>query len=83
MTQRVAARMSGRAPAAGEAAHVPPAPERRTMVRSDLVLRTGPHGRVRTGAQVPLLVDLAQLYVFDHRGRRICPAPDDLPGLDQ
>ncbi|MGA5423158.1 ABC transporter ATP-binding protein [Streptomyces lavendulocolor] len=83
MRQRVAARMSGRAPGAGEAAHVPPAPERRTMVRSDLVLRTGPHGRVRTGAQVPLLVDLAQLYVFDHRGRRICPAPDDLPGLDQ
>ncbi|MEU0719723.1 ABC transporter ATP-binding protein [Streptomyces lavendulocolor] len=83
MRQRVAARMSGGVPAAGEAAHVPPAPERRTMVRSDLVLRTGPHGRVRTGAQVPLLVDLAQLYVFDHRGRRICPAPDDLPGLDQ
>ncbi|MET9652602.1 MULTISPECIES: ABC transporter ATP-binding protein [unclassified Streptomyces] len=51
-------------------------------VRSDLVVRTGPHLRVRTGAQIPLLVDLAQLYVFDHAGHRICPAPDGLPGLE-
>ena len=41
-----------------------------------------PDLRLRTGAQVPLLVDLAHLYVFDHHGRRICPAPTDLPGLD-
>lgn len=48
----------------------------------DLVVRTGPGLRLRTGAQVPLLVDLAHLYVFDHHGRRICPAPAGLPGLD-
>ncbi|GAA2938564.1 ABC transporter ATP-binding protein [Streptomyces enissocaesilis] len=48
----------------------------------DLVVRTGPDTRLRSGTQVPLLVDLAHLYVFDHYGRRICPAPADLPGLD-
>ncbi|KUH36686.1 MULTISPECIES: ABC transporter ATP-binding protein [Streptomyces] len=57
-------------------------PDRRG-VRSDLVVRTGPQVRVRAGAQVPLLVDLAQLYVFDHAGRRICPAPDGLPDLEE
>ncbi|MEU0371004.1 ABC transporter ATP-binding protein [Streptomyces sp. NPDC006283] len=59
-----------------------PAREQRTLGASDLVVRTGPDLRLRTGAQVPLLVDLAHLYVFDHQGRRICPAPMDLPGLD-
>ncbi|WP_328539603.1 ABC transporter ATP-binding protein [Streptomyces sp. NBC_00344] len=58
-------------------------PDRRSMGASDLVVRTSPDLRVRTGAQVPLLVDLAHLYVFDNYGRRICPAPRDLPGLDQ
>ncbi|RDG34822.1 TOBE domain-containing protein, partial [Streptomyces corynorhini] len=58
------------------------APERAALTASDLVVRTGPDMRLRTGAQVPLLVDLAHLYVFDHLGRRICPAPRDLPGLD-
>jgi multiple sugar transport system ATP-binding protein len=38
--------------------------------------------RLRTGGQVPLLVDLAHLYVFDHQGRRIRPLPKDIPGLD-
>jgi multiple sugar transport system ATP-binding protein len=61
---------------------VPSARERRAGNPSDLVVRTGPDLRLRTGAQVPLLVDLAHLYVFDHLGRRICPAPADLPGLD-
>ncbi|WP_327237320.1 ABC transporter ATP-binding protein [Streptomyces sp. NBC_01317] len=56
--------------------------ERPALAASDLVVRTGPDLRLRTGAQVPLLVDLAHLYVFDHQGRRICPAPRDLPGLD-
>ncbi|UYQ61287.1 ABC transporter ATP-binding protein [Streptomyces peucetius] len=61
-----------------------PAPvhERQTADPSDIVVRTGPDLRLRTGAQVPLLVDLAHLYVFDHQGRRICPAPMDVPGLD-
>jgi multiple sugar transport system ATP-binding protein len=60
----------------------PVAAERPAVASSDLVVRTGPDVRLRTGAQVPLLVDLAHLYVFDHHGRRICPAPTDLPGLD-
>ncbi|MFI5755915.1 ABC transporter ATP-binding protein [Streptomyces sp. NPDC051569] len=58
------------------------APDRPAIAASDLVVRTGPDMKLRTGAQVPLLVDLAHLYVFDHYGRRICPAPRDLPGLD-
>jgi multiple sugar transport system ATP-binding protein len=57
-------------------------PDRPAITASDLVVRTSPDMRLRTGAQVPLLVDLAHLYVFDHQGRRICPAPRDLPGLD-
>ncbi|MGW7432339.1 ABC transporter ATP-binding protein [Streptomyces sp. NPDC054861] len=61
----------------------PASAERRVFGRSDLVVRTGPHVRVRVGAQIPLLVDLAQLYVFDHGGRRVCPAPDGLPGLEE
>jgi multiple sugar transport system ATP-binding protein len=31
---------------------------------------------------VPLLVDLAHLYVFDHAGQRICPAPSQAPRLE-
>ncbi|WP_328485014.1 ABC transporter ATP-binding protein [Streptomyces zaomyceticus] len=62
----------------------PDGPDRRARVHSDLVVRTGPGGRVaRVGAQVPLLVDLEQLYVFDRRGRRICPAPDAPATLDR
>lgn len=57
-------------------------PDRPTATASDLVVRTGPDMRLRTGGQVPLLVDLAHLYVFDHSGRRICPLPKDIPGLD-
>ncbi|MFI9581891.1 ABC transporter ATP-binding protein [Streptomyces sp. NPDC052236] len=60
----------------------PVAAERPAVAASDLVVRTGPDVRLRTGAQVPLLVDLAHLYVFNHLGQRICPAPADLPGLD-
>ncbi|MFF3210023.1 ABC transporter ATP-binding protein [Streptomyces sp. NPDC002886] len=60
-----------------------PAPERLGAVRSDLVVRTGPHVRVRVGAQIPLLVDLAQLYVFDHAGRRVSPAGDGLAPLER
>lgn len=57
-------------------------PDRPAVTASDLVVRTGPDMRLRTGGQVPLLVDLAHLYVFDHHGRRICPLPRDVPGLD-
>ncbi|SEN05240.1 ABC transporter ATP-binding protein [Actinacidiphila rubida] len=48
----------------------------------DLVVRTGPDIRLSRGDRVPLLVDLAHLYVFDREGRRICPAPDEQPRLD-
>jgi multiple sugar transport system ATP-binding protein len=48
----------------------------------DLVVRSGPDIRVRRGDRVPLLVDLAHLYVFDNEGRRICPAPQQQPRLE-
>ncbi|MEV6160989.1 ABC transporter ATP-binding protein [Streptomyces sp. NPDC052052] len=57
-------------------------PDHPAVTSADLVVRTGPDMRLRTGAQVPLLVDLAHLYVFDHQGRRICPMPKDIPGFD-
>ncbi|GAA1363247.1 ABC transporter ATP-binding protein [Streptomyces beijiangensis] len=57
-------------------------PDRPALSSGDLVVRTGPDLRLRTGAQVPLLVDLAHLYVFDHYGRRICPTPNELPGFE-
>ncbi|GGZ92773.1 ABC transporter ATP-binding protein [Streptomyces echinoruber] len=47
----------------------------------DLVIRTTPDIRLRHGLQVPLLVDLAHLFVFDRHGERICPAPARLPDL--
>ncbi|GAA2981012.1 ABC transporter ATP-binding protein [Streptomyces fulvorobeus] len=60
----------------------PRSPDRPPLTAGDLVVRTGPDMRLRRGGQVPLLVDLAHLYVFDHHGRRICPLPRDVPGLD-
>ena len=48
----------------------------------DLVVRTGPDIRLRRGDRVPLLVDLAHLYVFDREGNRICPAPARQPRLE-
>ncbi|MFF2132605.1 ABC transporter ATP-binding protein [Streptomyces olivochromogenes] len=49
----------------------------------DLVVRTTPDFDLRHGMQVPLLVDLAHLFVFDQHGERICPAPARLPDLDE
>ncbi|MGW2784561.1 ABC transporter ATP-binding protein [Streptomyces populi] len=49
----------------------------------DLVVRTTPDIELRHGMQVPLLVDLAHLFVFDRNGERICPAPERLPDLDE
>ncbi len=49
----------------------------------DLIVRTTPDIRLRHGMQVPLLVDLAHLFVFDQHGQRICPRPDRLPGLEE
>ncbi|MYX31784.1 ATP-binding cassette domain-containing protein [Streptomyces sp. SID8381] len=59
----------------------PAAPEPR--LPGDLVVRTTPDLRLRHGMQVPLLVDLAHLFVFDQHGERICPAPDRLPDLGE
>ncbi|MFE2579148.1 ABC transporter ATP-binding protein [Streptomyces sp. NPDC059378] len=49
----------------------------------DLVVRTTPDFDLRHGMHVPLLVDLAHLFVFDQHGDRICPAPDRLPDLEE
>lgn len=57
------------------------APEPR--LPGDLVVRTTPDIRLRHGMQVPLLVDIAHLFVFDQHGERICPAPDRLPDLEE
>ncbi|MFI0718690.1 ABC transporter ATP-binding protein [Streptomyces sp. NPDC021224] len=57
----------------------PSTPETQT---GDLVVRTGPDVRLRRGDRVPLLVDLAHLYVFDNTGQRICPAPTRAPRLE-
>ncbi|MEV5532930.1 ABC transporter ATP-binding protein [Streptomyces prunicolor] len=49
----------------------------------DLVVRTTPDIELRHGMQVPLLVDIAHLFVFDQHGERISPAPARLPDLDE
>ena len=49
----------------------------------DLVVRTTPDIHLRHGMQVPLLVDIAHLFVFDQHGERISPAPARLPDLDE
>jgi len=49
----------------------------------DLVVRTTPDIQLRRGMQVPLLVDIAHLFVFDQHGERICPAPARLPDLEE
>ncbi|MEV0207625.1 ABC transporter ATP-binding protein [Streptomyces sp. NPDC050788] len=49
----------------------------------DLVVRTTPDIELRHGMQVPLLVDLAHLFVFDQHGERICPSPARLPDLEE
>jgi multiple sugar transport system ATP-binding protein len=49
----------------------------------DLIVRTTPDLALRHGMQVPLLVDLAHLFVFDQNGDRICPHPARLPDLGE
>ena len=48
-----------------------------------VVVRTTPDIELRHGMQIPLLVDLAHLFVFDRSGERICPAPERLPDLEE
>ncbi|MFG2355491.1 ABC transporter ATP-binding protein [Streptomyces sp. NPDC048521] len=68
-------------PADAEPEPEPAVPEGR--LPGDLVVRTTPDIRLHHGMQVPLLVDLAHLFVFDQHGDRICPSPDRLPDLDE
>jgi multiple sugar transport system ATP-binding protein len=63
-------------PPAAPTAELPP------VETGDLIVRTSPDLFLRPGERVPLLVDLAHLYVFDHEGRRICPAPAEAPRLE-
>lgn len=60
-----------------------PAPAAEPRLPGDLVVRTTPDIRLRHGMQVPLLVDLAHLFVFDQHGERVCPAPEHLPDLQE
>ena len=55
--------------------------ERPSTAPGDLVIRTTPDVDLRPGMRVPLLVDLAHLFVFDQRGERVCPAPAHLIDL--
>jgi multiple sugar transport system ATP-binding protein len=48
----------------------------------DLVVRTTPDLDIRHGMHVPLLVDIAHLFVFDQHGERICPSPSRIPDLE-
>ncbi|MFD5637594.1 MULTISPECIES: ABC transporter ATP-binding protein [unclassified Streptomyces] len=64
---------------ADHAGHTPP----EGRLPGDLVVRTTPDIDLRHGMQVPLLVDLAHLFVFDRSGERICPAPERLPDLEE
>ncbi|MFI6208635.1 ABC transporter ATP-binding protein [Streptomyces sp. NPDC051041] len=66
-------------PADADARSAPP----EGRLPGDLVVRTSPDLDLRHGMQVPLLVDLAHLFVFDHDGERICPAPARLPDLEE
>ncbi|MFI9153423.1 ABC transporter ATP-binding protein [Streptomyces sp. NPDC053367] len=52
-------------------------------IPGDLIVRTTPDLHLRHGMQVPLLVDLAHLFVFDQDGERICPAPARVPDLEE
>ncbi|MFF8101874.1 ABC transporter ATP-binding protein [Streptomyces sp. NPDC016640] len=60
-----------------------PATSAEPRVPGDLIVRTTPDIHLRHGMQVPLLVDLAHLFVFDRHGERICPNPARLPDLEE
>lgn len=83
LRERMGVRRGEAAATQGESrsAMVPASGEPRAL--GDLVVRTTPDIRLRHGMQVPLLVDLAHLFVFDQHGERICPRPDRLPDLEE
>jgi multiple sugar transport system ATP-binding protein len=61
---------------------LPPPSQAPGRITDGLVLRAPTDLQLRLGERVPLLLDLAQLYVFDSEGERICPAPAHLPTLE-
>ncbi|MFC4463299.1 ABC transporter ATP-binding protein [Streptomyces xiangluensis] len=62
----------------------PPAPTaQESRLPGDLVVRSTPDIELRLGMQIPLLVDLAHLFVFDQHGDRISPASARLPDLEE
>lgn len=69
-------------PADAEPDRPPEPPPGEARLPGDLIVRTTPDHALRPGMHVPLLVDLAHLFVFDHHGVRICPAPARLPDLE-
>ncbi|WP_335970628.1 ABC transporter ATP-binding protein [Streptomyces sp. CA2R106] len=89
LAQKAARRLQGSLPAArdngagpSQAAVIDRPPASPETPTGDLVVRTGPDIQVCRGDRVPLLVDLAHLYVFDGDGNRICPAPAHQPRLE-
>ncbi|MBC9725795.1 ABC transporter ATP-binding protein [Streptomyces sp. TRM68367] len=84
LRERAGARRAGPVVVLDDARGADPAPPTaEPRLPGDLVVRTTPDLDLRHGMQVPLLVDLAHLFVFDQHGERICPHPARLPDLDE
>jgi multiple sugar transport system ATP-binding protein len=87
LRERAGARRAGPVvvldPPSGEEPDLPGRTPPEGRLPGDLVVRTTPDIELRHGMQIPLLVDLAHLFVFDRSGERICPAPARLPDLDE
>ncbi|MFF6812719.1 ABC transporter ATP-binding protein [Streptomyces sp. NPDC012403] len=84
LRERAGALSTGPAAAPAPPGQPDPAPaSAEPRVPGDLIVRTTPDIRLRHGMQVPLLVDLAHLFVFDQNGERICPNPARLPDLEE
>ncbi|MEU9391206.1 ABC transporter ATP-binding protein [Streptomyces sp. NPDC048324] len=83
LRERAEAMRAGPVVVLDEPAGPDPAAPSEPRLPGDLVVRTTPDIDLRRGLQVPLLVDLAHLFVFDQHGERICPVPARLPDLDE
>ncbi|WP_030227540.1 ABC transporter ATP-binding protein [Streptomyces sp. NRRL WC-3626] len=80
---RAGARRAGTVATLDPPGKAPRPPSTEPRVPGDLIVRTTPDIPLRHGMQVPLLVDLAHLFVFDQSGERICPSPARLPDLEE
>ncbi|WP_128375536.1 ABC transporter ATP-binding protein [Streptomyces cavernae] len=83
LKERAEALRSGSVAVLERAPEAAPPPEVTASAPGDLVVRTTPDVDLRPGMRVPLLVDLAHLFVFDRRGERVCPAPAHLIDLGE